>query len=91
MNFKDSVRFYLNEKKDPDRVGGGYKAMATRLSKDLGKKITSSQVRSYLKGLEKEGAAEEIEKRSKKATKGSPAAYEWGTKYKIVRAHFAKS
>lgn len=78
----------LSERKDPDRVEGGYKAMATRLSKDLGKNITPSQVENYLQSLEKKDTADEIEKRSKSAK--NPGDYEWGTKYKILKNHFSK-
>ena len=95
-NFKEMVKFYLNEAgKDPDRVEGGYKALATRLSKDLGKKISWQQVKRYLKSkektLKKEGKWKYIERNSKKATQ--PGAYKYGIHgalYQIMKRHFAK-
>ena len=53
MNWEERVQSYLEEAKDPDRVSGGYKALATRLSKDLNKDISPSQVKSYMKKMEK--------------------------------------
>lgn len=72
------------------KKAAGYKALATRLSKELGRKISSSSVKSYLATLEPTETAGEIEKRAKHPKFGSKGAYEWGTKYKILRAHFAK-
>lgn len=80
MDFKEKVLFYLRE-------GKGHKAWATRLSKDLGRKITPSQVKRYMKKLEGK-TAEGIKKRAKEAT--DPGAYEWGVKYKILLNHLKK-
>jgi hypothetical protein len=88
MKWKEKVLFYLNEKKDPDRVSGGYKALATRLSNDLGKNITSDKVKEYLKFLDKKKFVKNLKARAKKAI--NPPAYEWGTKYKILKNHFNK-
>lgn len=87
MNFKERV-LELVEGKDPDRVEGGYKAMASRLSKDLGKTISPAQVKRYLASMEKKGVSGKIKKGAKKAT--SPGKFEWQTKYKIMKAHFSK-
>jgi len=95
MNFKEKVRLYLQEKKDPDRVAGGYKAIATRLSRELDKNITPAQVKRYLKSkekeLKKEGKFKHMEKGAKKATK--PGAYKWGyggSMYQMALGHFKK-
>ncbi len=90
MNFKDSVIFYLNEKKDPERVTGGYKAMATRLSRDLGKSVSASQVKSYLKKMDKEGTSSGIKKQAKKPKITDAGAYQWSVKYRILLNHFKK-
>ena len=87
MNFKKRV-LDLIEAKDPDRVAGGYKAMATRLSKELNKTISPAQVKKYLASMEKKGISGKIKKGAKEAT--SPGKYEWGTKYKIMKAAFSK-
>jgi hypothetical protein len=87
MEFKEKVHIYLNEqRKDPDRVEGGHKTLATRLSRDLRKKITPLQVKNYLKKLEEKDIVGNIKKRAKKSD--NPQAYEWGTKYKIIKNHF---
>ena len=96
MNFKERVKFYLIEAgKDPDRVRGGYEALATRLSKDLGRTVSPGQVKRYLKSKEakmkKEGKFKYISKNSKKATQ--PGAYKYGTGgalYTILKGHFSK-
>ena len=87
------IQLNLDEAKDQDRVAGGYKALATRLSDDLGKKITAGQVKSYLKRKEKEmkkeGKWKYMKKGEKRAT--DPGAYKWGgAMYNILKGHFSK-
>jgi len=77
MNFKKRV-LELVEGKDPDRVAGGYKAMATRLSKELNKTISPAQVKKYLASMEKKGVSGKIKKGAKGAS--APGKFEWGTK-----------
>jgi hypothetical protein len=83
MKWIDRVGFYLEE----GRREGGYKALATRLSRDLGKRITPKQVKNYLSKLEKTEVVKDIKKRSREAK--MQQAYEWGTKYKILKNHFS--
>jgi len=90
MNFKERVRELL-EAKDPDRVKGGYKGLATRLSKDLGKNILPTQVERYLNLDKTKKMVMQIKKRAKKAVE--PGAYKWGVGgaiYKILKRHFSK-
>lgn len=88
MDFKEKVSSYLKEKVDPERRAGGYKAMATRLSRDLSKRITPESVKKYLQSLEKKQVAKNIGKRAKGARVAG--AYEWKSKYKIMLNHFKK-
>lgn len=96
MDWKDKVKLYLGERKDSERQAGGYKGLATRLSKELGKSITPAQVKSYLKKkdkeLRKEGKMKYIERGAKKARE--PGAYKWGKGgaiFSMLKGHFAKS
>jgi hypothetical protein len=80
----------LNE----SRNTGGYEALATRLSRDLGKEITSSKVKSYLKKKEtemkKEGKWKYLMNGEKMAK--NKGAYKWGKSgamYKILKGHFS--
>lgn len=85
MKWEERVNQYLNES-DPQRREGGYKAMATRLSRDLNKRISPEQVKKYLRRMEKRKVVGDIKRRAGKAADSS--AYEWKTKYKILRGHF---
>lgn len=77
----------LEVKKDPDRVAGGYKAMATRLRKDLGKEISPSEVKSYLQKIEKKKKIKDLKNKAEGISKPS---YKWSTIYKILKGHFKK-
>jgi len=83
MKFKERVRYYLGEA----QVNRGHKALATRLSKDLGKKITAKQVENYLDHKENTNTWKEIKKRAKSASDSGD--YKWGTVYKILKRHFS--
>lgn len=91
-NFADRVNYYLTEKTKV-REEAGYKGLATRLSKELGKEINSSQVKSYLKKkeaeLKKAGKWKYIQKGAEKAS--APGAYKYGTHgsiYMMLKNHF---
>lgn len=88
MKWKNKVKMFLEETKDRDRVAGGYKAMATRLTNDLGKSISPSQVKAYLKKMEKEGTASAI--RASAKGKRDSDAYNWQSKYNVMKASFMK-
>ena len=90
MNFLEAVKYYLNEKVDPQRKEGGYKAMATRLSRDLGKDIPLRKVKSYMKKMDKGNTVKDIKRSASKKGITSPKSYEYATKYKIMKAHFSK-
>jgi len=90
----------LNEyRKDPERQIGGYKALATRLSKDLGKRITWRMVKDYLDKKKRElkntkvgrgSAWRYFIKNAEKAT--DPGAYLYGhggAIYNILKGHFS--
>jgi len=87
MDWEKTVRDRLMEAKDPERVAGGYKALATRLTKDLKKKITPAQVKAYMKKMENKASTKQIKGRAKGMLDSK--AYEYQSKYNILKGHFA--
>jgi hypothetical protein len=88
MDFRENVRWHLKEAgKDPDRVAGGYKGLATRLTRDLKKTITPAQVKAYMKKMEKEKTSRKVKAMAK--GKLDSNAYEYTAKYNILKGHFA--
>jgi len=79
MNFTKRVEGYLTEKV-------GHQRLAGRLTKDVGKEISASQVAKYLKKLDRKKVTAAIKRRAQKAT--DEGAYKWGTIYKILVNHF---
>lgn len=87
MRLEDLRNEILNEKsEDKNRKQGGYKALATYVSNKVGKNITPSQVKNYLKKLDTSGTKDEIEKRAKAAS--NKGDYKWGTIQQILVNHF---
>jgi len=94
------IEALLEYRKDPDRQEGGYKALATRLSKELHKRITWRMVKDYLEKKKKElkntkvgrgSALRYLERNSKEAT--DPGAYLYGhggAVYSMLKGHFSK-
>lgn len=97
MKFREVLNEY---RKDPDREIGGYKALATRLSNELHKRITWRMVRDYLKKKKRELAHTKVgrgsqlrylERDSQRAT--NPGAYLYGNSgavYNMLKGHFSK-
>jgi hypothetical protein len=91
MNANDYINILNHMQIGEDRSEGGYKGLATRLSNDLGKDISPSQVKSYLKRKEKTAAVKEVKHRAKRAR--SEGAYKYGSGgaiYKMLRGHFGE-
>jgi RNA 3'-terminal phosphate cyclase len=70
----------LNEKKDPDRVEGGYKAMATSVGQPVG------DVKKYLKSPEMKKRMKKVKERAKDAE--NPEAYAAAVERKMAKGHF---
>lgn len=80
MNFKEA----LNEKADPDRKRGGYKAMAS----SIGMGDQWQKVKSY---MQSEGFKEKMKEVKKDAKSASdPEAYVASVERKILKGHFNK-
>ena len=74
----------LNEKVDPNRERGGYKAMAT----SIGMENEWQKVRSYMQSKEFKIAIADAKKRAKDAD--NPEAYLASVERKILKGHFGK-
>jgi len=73
----------LNERKDPDRVEGGYKGMATSADAAPG------AVKRYMKSEKFKERMKDVKKRAKGAE--DPEAYTAAVERKMVKGHFGKS
>jgi hypothetical protein len=80
MTFKDLVRMYLGE----GRKEGAYKSLAHSAGGSV------AGTKAEMKKLERTGVARDIHKRAHGKGITNPEAYEYGTKRKILKQHFAK-
>ena len=74
----------LDERVDPDRERGGYKAMAS----SIGMADEWKKVRSYMQSKEFKGKIADAKKRAKEAR--DPEAYLASVERRILKGHFGK-
>ena len=70
----------INEKKDPDRVEGGYKAMGTSAG------VSKEKAKRYLKSKKVKDRMKDVKKRAKGAR--DPEAYIASVERKMLKGHY---
>jgi phage FluMu protein Com len=91
MDTNDYINILNRMQIGEDRSEGGYKGLATRLSSDLGRDISPSAVKNYLKKKERTAAVKQIKHKAKRAR--SEGAYKYGSGgaiYKMLKGHFGE-